>query len=74
MRRLGRLLGPILLPMPFSKGGGFFVIGNIFKKKSFSYEFFTLEEVFLSLKYEESIKNSYVALRALLHVEMMLQR
>ena len=33
VRRLGHLLGPILLLMPFLMGGGFFVISNILKKK-----------------------------------------
>ena len=32
VRHLGRLLGPILLLMPFSMGKGYFVIGSILKK------------------------------------------
>ena len=73
VRRLGHLLGPIILLMPFSMGGGFFVIGNILKKNHSVTNFLHWKRFFIS-KIRGIDKNSYVALRALLHVEMMLQR
>ena len=63
---------------PSGGGGGLFDSGRKYretlKKRSEKLKKIMVKEVFLSLKYEESIENSYGALRALLHVEMMLQR